>query len=122
MITDIALKQVDPAREPARRPSSLPKLKSAAVLHDVKKEKALQTEETKDSRAIPASTRRLIWKRDHAQCQYIDKITNKKCESKHAIQIDHIHPYSLGGSHHESNLRLLCRNHNQWRTRELWKN
>jgi len=71
-------------------------------------------------RHIPTALRLSIWQRDYGCCQYTDKKTNKKCESKFALQIDHIHPFSLGGSNEKENLRLLCRNHNNWRTRELY--
>ena len=72
------------------------------------------------ARYIPASIKQYIWTRDQGCCQYTNKETNKKCESKFALQIDHIHPFCLGGTNEKENLRLLCRNHNNWRTRELY--
>lgn len=48
--------------------------------------------------------RELFVKAGH-QCQ--------NCHSKHALEIDHIHPKALGGSNHSTNLRILCRNCNQ---------
>ena len=71
----------------------------------------------KQSRYIPAQIKRLVWTRDQGQCTYICPETKKKCGSKHFLQIDHIHPYSLGGSSELSNLRLLCAGHNQYRNK-----
>ena len=71
----------------------------------------------KQSRYIPVQIKRLVWTRDQGQCSYICPETKKKCGSKHFLQIDHIHPYSLGGSSKLSNLRLLCAGHNQYRNK-----
>lgn len=68
------------------------------------------------SRYIPASIKRQIWKRDHGRCQYQDPHTGHRCETKHGLQIDHVHPFALGGTHAAENLRLLCGAHNRWRT------
>ena len=57
------------------------------------------------SRAIPVKTVRRIWVRDRGECRI--------CRSRYALQVDHIHPRSFGGSNDESNLRLLCRTCNQ---------
>ncbi|MDE0152017.1 MAG: HNH endonuclease signature motif containing protein [Bdellovibrionales bacterium] len=73
----------------------------------------------KQSRYIPAGIRRFIWTRDHGECSYICPETKRKCGSKHLLQIDHIHPYSLGGSSKLNNLRLLCAGHNQYRNKHL---
>lgn len=56
------------------------------------------------TRYIPTGLRKLIFERDKV-CQ--------KCGGTFALQIDHIKPFSLGGSTTQSNLRLLCRNCNQ---------
>ncbi|MDE0150924.1 MAG: HNH endonuclease [Bdellovibrionales bacterium] len=73
----------------------------------------------KQSRYIPAKIRRFIWTRDQGQCSYTCPETKKKCGSKHLLQIDHIHPYALGGSSKPNNLRLLCAGHNQYRNKNL---
>ena len=86
---------------------------SSTVLH-------CATKPVKSSRYIPALIRQYVWKRDQGCCQYVDKETGKICQSTFAIQIDHIHPFSLGGSNEAANLRLLCRAHNNWRTQDLY--
>ena len=84
-----------------------------------KKEKHGRADQTKtdqtSSRYIPVRIRRWIWARDYGECSYICPETKKKYGSKHLLQIDHIHPYSLGGSSGTGNLRLLCAGHNQYR-------
>ncbi len=55
-------------------------------------------------RAIPASTRAAVMKRDGFACV--------ECSGTHALSIDHIWPYSKGGSDALDNLRVLCRSCN----------
>lgn len=52
-----------------------------------------------------AEVRRQVWRRDQGRC------TN--CESRYALEIDHILPKALGGLWTVNNLRLLCRPCNQ---------
>lgn len=59
------------------------------------------------ARYIPASLKRTVWLRDQGQCTY------KDCRSKYFLELDHIQPLALGGKTELSNLRLLCRVHNQ---------
>lgn len=83
------LTQVETARKPTQPQLGL-KSKEAPAL---------------SSRYIPVPLKREIWKRDQSKC------TN--CGSKHALEIDHIHPYGMGGKNELNNLRLLCRPCNQ---------
>lgn len=46
-------------------------------------------------------------------CQYVDSNTGKRCLSKFQLQLDHIQPVALGGSHTNNNLRILCSIHNR---------
>lgn len=70
------------------------------------------------SRYIPAAVKHFIRMRDHGVCTYVDPKTNRHCGSRFQLEIDHIKPFSLGGTNEPSNLRLTCRNHNQfyWET------
>lgn len=61
---------------------------------------------------IPIKVQRAVYKSADGSCTYTDKVTGKRCESKYQLQIDQIHPWSLGGSNSLENLRLLCRTHN----------
>lgn len=48
----------------------------------------------------------------HAQCSYKDPVTGRSCHSRYQLELDHIHPKSLGGTNESENLRPLCRQHN----------
>lgn len=66
-------------------------------------------EHKEDSRYIPAHLKREVFKKAGYKCQW------KECKSVYALEIDHIMPIAKGGKTIASNLRLLCRNHNQAR-------
>lgn len=57
-------------------------------------------------RYIPASLRSEVWRNDNGKCT--------RCGSKHALEVDHIKPFALGGETERENLRLLCRSCNQF--------
>jgi hypothetical protein len=83
----------DPAREP--RPA-------AAAKHARRQR----------TRRIPAGVRRAVWRRDGGRCAYSGMAG--RCPESRGLEIDHITPWALGGpSDSASNLRLLCRAHNQ---------
>jgi HNH endonuclease len=37
----------------------------------------------------------------------------KKCDATEFLELDHIEPFALGGKTEASNVRVLCRVHNQ---------
>jgi len=51
--------------------------------------------------AIPDAVRQYVYDRDGRRCLH--------CGTTKALSLDHIHPYSLGGSDDPSNLQTLCR-------------
>lgn len=55
-------------------------------------------------RRIPLRTRRAVMERDNGTCKY--------CGCRDAPTIDHIFPFSLGGTHDMENLQILCRSCN----------
>ena len=61
--------------------------------------------QSKVSRYIPKSVKAEVINRAGAECE--------NCSSTYALEFDHIKPFSLGGTNHESNIRLLCRQCNQ---------
>jgi hypothetical protein len=67
-----------------------------------------------NSRYVGAQVKRAVWKRDGGRCQFISP-GGRQCAETHGLQLDHVHPYALGGPTTQENLRLLCGAHNRWR-------
>jgi len=59
--------------------------------------------------------KKYIWRRARACCEYVDPQSGKRCDSKFALELDHIQPLALGGTEEVQNLQLLCRSHNSRR-------
>ena len=68
----------------------------------------------KPKRYISSKVRHHVWMRDQGKCTYVCPRTKRRCLSDHLLQIDHIKPFSLGGTNEADNLRLLCASHNQF--------
>jgi hypothetical protein len=64
-------------------------------------------------RVITPTLRAQIIQRAGGQCEFRDEISQRRCESRYQLEIDHIHPRALGGDNSPENLRVLCRAHNQ---------
>ena len=63
-------------------------------------------------RLVPAAIKRVVWKRDGGQCTF--RVPDGRwCECKRDLEYDHVQPFARQGSTTASNLRLLCRSHNQ---------
>ena len=71
-----------------------------------------------NSRYIPKAIQREVYTRDQARCSYKSS-EGKQCGEQNFLELDHIHPWSLGGASTSENLRLLCRTHNQYRSLNL---
>jgi hypothetical protein len=75
------------------------------------------------TRQIPAAIRRAVWQRDAGHCTYRTPLTGVRCTNRYGIEIDHIHPWSKGGSSHDpENLRLLCSAHHRMVTQQTFGN
>ena len=71
------------------------------------------------TRHIPAATRDQVMLRDRQRCSFISK-SDRRCHSRHNLQIDHIQPFALGGTHDPENLRVLCAAHNRYVARKVF--
>src|SRR5512133_1767577 len=60
---------------------------------------------------IPAHVRREVWSRDGGRCQY-PLASGGICGATRHLELDHIHPKSLGGPSTPHNLRVICKPHN----------
>ena len=66
------------------------------------------------TRHLPAATRRAVETRDGRRCTWLGP-DGTRCSATHDLQVDHVRPFSQGGSHALENLRLLCGTHNWFR-------
>lgn len=88
-------------------------LEKPQELTAVQEVKAAATPSSYKRKYTPVEVRRTVWHRDQGSCQYVDPLTNRKCESRYRVQEDHITPLAIGGSSTPENLRLLCATHNR---------
>ncbi|WP_374074868.1 HNH endonuclease [Bdellovibrio bacteriovorus] len=66
--------------------------------------------------AIPIHSKGILWKRAQGCCEYTDPKSQRRCNSRFALQTDHVKPVALGGDNSIENLVLLCRAHNSRRS------
>src|SRR5262249_13401476 len=63
-----------------------------------------------------------LWTRAESRCEFVDKETGRRCACRFGLERDHIVPLAMGGSNELSNLRLLCRTHNDLEARRHFGN
>ncbi|MEQ1875274.1 MAG: HNH endonuclease signature motif containing protein [Bdellovibrionia bacterium] len=66
------------------------------------------------NRYISIAVRNSIWGRDGGRCSFLDSKSGRRCNSRFKLEVDHIVPIAHGGNSDSTNLRLLCRAHNQF--------
>jgi 5-methylcytosine-specific restriction endonuclease McrA len=71
------------------------------------------------SRYVPAEVRRAVWQRDQGRCVFT-AANGARCEERSGLEFDHIQPYADGGGVEAANIRLLCRQHNQYAARQFF--
>ena len=108
-LSKLGLKKYDLRQKPLKKSPA-----QALMRQPLQKPKTLMT------RYIPMNIRRKVWQRDQGCCSYKDFKSNRRCGSKHLLQVDHIQPFALGGKHEPKNLRLLCANHNRNRSQQTF--
>ncbi len=70
-------------------------------------------------RRVTRRLRDFVWARDGGRCSFVSE-DGRRCECRRGLELDHIVPFSVGGrSDDPSNIRLLCREHNQHERRRL---
>ena len=89
-----------------------------ALLEQLEKRKLASTESPGATRSpatprtIPAAVRRAVRARDGNQCTYTSD-QGRRCPERSKLEYEHILPIARGGTSVVSNIRLLCRAHNQ---------
>lgn len=101
-------------------------LKPSQRLQTHQKLKNRQTSKTQVTSTVEVTPTKKISKRMKSEilnkdqfCQFKDIKTGRICGSKFFLEIDHIQPLCQGGENNPKNLRVLCRNHNQFRYRQM---
>ena len=119
LLAELGLNKYDPKRKINKQSKIVSKKPVSAQLKKISVQKDNQKlnnsrRYSKTTRYIPSVVRHHVWMRDQGQCTYVCPNTKRRCSSNHLLQIDHIKPFSLGGTNEADNLRLLCANHNQF--------
>lgn len=71
-------------------------------------------------RRIPQWVKDEVWKRDNGRCAF-RTAEAARCSETAWLEYDHILPFARGGrSDVPTNVRLLCRAHNQWAARQVF--
>jgi len=116
LMADFYLKAHDPV-EKAKRAESRKEESSQKVSNTgsspITSPAKLKIKTRDRSRFIPSAIKHEVWKRDLGICTYKDPVTKRPCGSRFGLELDHLHPYSMGGEHSVENLRLRCKHHNQ---------
>lgn len=118
--TDVKDKTNDLSQIPQLTPSSsldpISKITKPLVNQSTKLTTSLSPS-TKPTRFISLSTKRNVFQKSGGCCKYISE-NGRRCNSKHQLEWDHIIPWSQRGGNDENSLRVYCRTHNQYRTKE----
>jgi hypothetical protein len=75
--------------------------------------------ESANPRHVPAAVRREVFLRDEGKCQW-PLADGGICGSTHRVELDHIVPVGRGGRSTASQMRALCRFHNDLAAREVY--
>jgi len=128
---EISLDEKDPRRKLAKREARDARKAARDIAKksgeaDALKKRASKSaaksrpDEANPSRHVPVATRELVYARAGYQCEYRG-VDGVRCCQRTQLSIDHCGvPYARGGTHDESNLRVLCMSHNLWCARELY--
>ena len=108
---DLASDTIDPVKRNERRA-----LKSQAETKKTKQ--APRMSSAHSNRHIAASVRDSVFERDGSRCTFVGA-GGHRCESRTALQVDHVVPVARGGPGRSENLRLLCAQHNRFEAERL---
>ena len=94
------------------------------VLEDFVKRSELKRKGTfgnTKKRHVTKALRHAVSQRDNHQCTFMSK-SGHRCTETHALQVDHIMPFAIGGETEIDNLRLLCPTHNRYYAEQCFGN
>jgi hypothetical protein len=64
------------------------------------------------TRHVPNAVKREVTRQHGAQCGFVST-SGHRCEERSMLELHHIEPFALGGTHDPANLRWFCRAHNR---------
>jgi 5-methylcytosine-specific restriction endonuclease McrA len=102
---DLVIEREDPSMRRERR-------EKRASLANKHEPAGVRRESTEHPRHISASVRDEVFTRDSGRCTFV-ATNGRRCESRQALQVDHVVPVARGGPSTPGNLRLLCAYHNR---------
>ncbi len=127
------LEKQDPMRRKKTEPKPKPSISKDKVALPAKwksratqqrglfpKNREKETKVARRSRYISQNDKQIVRARSGHQCEYVDPTTQRRCESRYLLQVDHVKPYACGGSSDLNNLRMLCAVHNQFLAEEVF--
>jgi 5-methylcytosine-specific restriction endonuclease McrA len=68
---------------------------------------------------IATATRRQVFERDGLQCTYVSP-EGRRCDARAFLELDHEMPRACGGADEPTNVRILCRAHNQFAAEQVF--
>ncbi len=72
-----------------------------------------QSQIQSQSRYIPKAIRHTVWERAGGRCEYKDRLSHRRCESRFRLEFEHCKPLAAGGKTDTDNMRVLCSEHNR---------
>ncbi len=118
---DLMIEKEHPSRRRERRERTAARRKerrAKAAAHQEQRDRASEPSQTSGNatvtnvRYIAPAIRDRVHVRDQGQCKFKGP-DGRRCESRRALQIDHVRPVKTGGDGTEVNLRVLCAYHNR---------
>lgn len=109
-LLDAYLKKKDPVARGLDRGAGAKQPEDESKSHAPSMKNLLPTRK----RYVPLHIQRQVWARDQGQCTFADPLTNRRCSSRRALELDHhVTAFARGGEHTLDNLTLRCTQHNQ---------
>jgi len=65
------------------------------------------------SRAVPAEVKRVVWRRDGGQCDFVSA-DGHRCTETAYLELHHVLAYAKRGGATAANIAIRCRRHNQY--------
>lgn len=112
LVTEVESLSVVDARRAHDRLATIGEIIDHGVLRTADRHPVIRSGEREP---IPSHTRNAVWWRDRGWCE----LCGDKTQVEGEWELDHIIPWSAGGSDDTTNLRVLCATHNQQRSNHV---